>query len=546
MDDDEDDEDDDEVELGVLKQDPATARLWPAWRRGDRPPRIRDLPASWWTRLAPLQAATAASTTMNGRLAGLLHASPGVRALLMDPSVHAQVNGGVFGVDFAPDGRTMVAACESNMFRVLDGFTGSVVGQRRNAHYAPVNVVTFASPNHFFTSSDDGTVRLWDLRLWQRDPLFTLDGHNSWVKSCEYVAPARMLLSTALDGDLIGWSVPEVAASAASAPPTSYSEPVATASRDADDEDDDSNWTDEDDAEEGEEDEGVGEDEESGSDAEETNGRLAWRLRLPGLLFASVSPDHSRLLLSTKTGITLVVHNLDAPTLAHDLRAQRVPDALAGWAAMRTDLWRPLLYPDAASLAARRNCVEVLDMVVTTAAKDRATIFTTPQFDPLGQRAYTRIVSHTSNNVDDHFGTVYDVVAQPAAAAFRPPETADLMPWTAPRFRGCFNECPGLDNYFKLSCFTPDSRFICSPDDDGFRMFFVDPGFVETHPRRTLPTPPGNTGLRGIIDHHGYDLKPVHRVRGIHLCPLGCSASPVQMTIASYGMDGKVVLSTVQ
>lgn len=56
----------------------------------------------------------------------------------------------------------------------------------------------------FATCSDDTTIALWDLRKLN-SKVCSLHGHASWVKNIEYDTHTRLLVTSGFDGNVITW-----------------------------------------------------------------------------------------------------------------------------------------------------------------------------------------------------------------------------------------------------------------------------------------------------------------------------------------------------
>ncbi|XP_052360527.1 DDB1- and CUL4-associated factor 10-like, partial [Oncorhynchus keta] len=56
----------------------------------------------------------------------------------------------------------------------------------------------------FATCSDDTTIALWDLRKLN-SKVCSLHGHASWVKNIEYDTNTRLLVTSGFDGNVITW-----------------------------------------------------------------------------------------------------------------------------------------------------------------------------------------------------------------------------------------------------------------------------------------------------------------------------------------------------
>lgn len=118
----------------------------------------------------------------------------------------------------------------------------------------------------FATCSDDSTVALWDARnLKQR--IRTLQGHSNWVKNIEYSPKDSLLLTSGFDGSIYTWDI------------NSFTENSILYTR-----------------------------------VFHTNGLMRTRL----------SPDASKMLISTTSGYLIIIHNLKLSSLSQDLAGFRV------------------------------------------------------------------------------------------------------------------------------------------------------------------------------------------------------------------------------
>lgn len=170
-------------------------------------------------------------------------------------------HGGVFNFDFSKDGSVLGVACERKSVLLFDPFSGKMVAHKNNAHTDCVNCVKFLDNRLFATCSDDTAVALWDLRYLKHN-IRTFRGHSNWVKNIEYAADQGLLLTSGFDGCIYTWNI------------NSYSE-------------------------------------------EEASNKV---FHTSGLMRSKLSPDSSKLLISTHEGYIIVIHNLDLSTLAEDLK----------------------------------------------------------------------------------------------------------------------------------------------------------------------------------------------------------------------------------
>lgn len=169
--------------------------------------------------------------------------------------------GGIFNLEFSPDGSLLVAACEKKCFQIFDPLNYKRIHTVDAAHHDCVNCVKFLDDRVFATCSDDTTINLWDVRNLQTK-IMTLSGHSSWVKSIEFSSKDKLLVTCGLDGSIYTWDV------------NSYAE----------------------------------------------NRLLYSRIfNAPDLMRCRLSPDSSQMVMCTTGGLIIIVHNLDLPSLKRDL-----------------------------------------------------------------------------------------------------------------------------------------------------------------------------------------------------------------------------------
>ena len=100
-------------------------------------------------------------------------------------NTYTSVHGGVFCLEFSPEGSLLVAACEKRSVLLFDPLTHKRINTVENAHLDCVNCIRFLDSRSFATCSDDFTVALWDARNLNKK-VRTLKGHSNWVKNIEY------------------------------------------------------------------------------------------------------------------------------------------------------------------------------------------------------------------------------------------------------------------------------------------------------------------------------------------------------------------------
>ena len=178
----------------------------------------------------------------------------------------SSVYGGVFSLEFSPEGSLLVAACEKRSVLVFDPLTHKPLHTIENAHLDCVNCVKFLDSRSFATCSDDFTVALCDARNLNQK-VRTLRGHANWVKNIEYSPHDGLLVTSGFDGSILTWEM------------NKYREEGASFNR-----------------------------------VFATNGLMRTRL----------TPDASKMIICTTGGYLIVIHNLDLNTLSQDLDGFKV------------------------------------------------------------------------------------------------------------------------------------------------------------------------------------------------------------------------------
>lgn len=169
--------------------------------------------------------------------------------------------GGIFNLEFSPDGSLLVAACEKRSILMFDPLSRQLLSAVDNAHLDCVNCVRFLDSRVFATCSDDSTVALWDARNL-KNRIRTLHGHSNWVKNIEFSQNDGLLVTSGFDGSIYTWDI------------NSYTE----------------------------------------------NGFLYNRVfHTNGLMRTRLNPDASKMIICTTGGYLILIHNLDLRSLAQDL-----------------------------------------------------------------------------------------------------------------------------------------------------------------------------------------------------------------------------------
>ncbi|KAM9786704.1 DDB1- and CUL4-associated factor 10 [Syngnathus typhle] len=330
-------------------------------------------------------------------------------------NLSTKTHGAVFNLEYSPDGSVLTVACEQTEVLLFDPISSRHIKTLTEAHEDCVNNIRFLDNRLFATCSDDTTIALWDLRKLN-SKVCSLHGHASWVKNIEYDTNTRLLVTSGFDGNVITW--------------------------------DTNRFT-----------------EDGCPHKKFFHTRYLMRMRL--------TPDCSKMLISTSSGYLLILHDLDLTQSLEVgsyrmLRARRTPltsdgGALASRSAgPRHGNDSAKLHPHREGLSPR-NSLEVLTPEIP-GERDRGSCITSLQLHPKGWAALIRC----SSNMDDREWTcVYEFQE---GAPTRPPAS----PRCSLRLTHFIEEANVGRGYIKELCFSPDGRLICSPYGYGVRLLAFD------------------------------------------------------------------------
>lgn len=247
-------------------------------------------------------------------------------------NLSSAMHGGVFNLEYSPDGSLLLAACEKRSILMFDPLCRKLIHAIDNAHNDCVNCVRFLDQRMFATCSDDSTVALWDARnLKQR--IRTLQGHSNCVKNIEYSPSDGLLLTSGFDGSIYTWDI------------NSFTENSFLYNR-----------------------------------VFHTNGLMRTRL----------SPDASKMLICTTSGYLIIIHNLQLSTLTQDLAGFK-PNMFRLMQLLQTAIPVAASFTHLFSHSRAHNRVEFLtDFPVG----DNAEVISSLQVHPQGWCALSRNVSN--------------------------------------------------------------------------------------------------------------------------------------------------------
>ncbi|KAG9330377.1 hypothetical protein JZ751_012792 [Albula glossodonta] len=387
-------------------------------------------------------------------------------------NLSTKTHGAVFNLEYSPDGSVLTVACEQTEVLLFDPISCRHIRTLVEAHEDCVNNIRFLDNRLFATCSDDTTIALWDLRNLN-SKVCSLHGHASWVKNIEYDTNTRLLVTSGFDGNVITW--------------------------------DTNRFT-----------------EEGCPHKKFFHTRYLMRMRL--------TPDCSKMLISTSSGYLLILHDLDLTQSLEvgsyrTLRARRTTLSADGSRTPGTprhgnDPGKGRTQSSLRDGAPPRNSLEVLTPEIP-GERDRGNCITSLQLHPKG---WATLLRCSSNADDQEWTCVYEF--QEAAP---PPRAATTSPRRSLRLTHYIEEANVGRGYIKELCFSPDGRLICSPYGYGVRLLAFDGScgeLADCLPADSLPT-------------------SLHEVRSIYShsdVVLTTKFSPTHCQLASGCLSGRVSL----
>ncbi|XP_072011016.1 DDB1- and CUL4-associated factor 10 [Engystomops pustulosus] len=341
-------------------------------------------------------------------------------------NLSTRTHGAVFNLEYSPDGSVLTVACEQTEVLLFDPVSSKHIKTLSEAHEDCVNNIRFLDNRMFATCSDDTTIALWDLRKLNTK-VCTLHGHTSWVKNIEFDTNTRLLVTSGFDGNVIIWDTNRCT-------------------------------------------------EDGCPHKKFFHTRFLMRMRL--------TPDCSKMLISTSSGYLLILHDLD---LTKSLEVGSYPILRARRTASTSDVTtsptpadsRPSSSPchhiDLGPLFEKhnsrasqregnspRNSLEVLTPEVP-GERDRGNCITSLQLHPKG---WATLLRCSSNTDDQEWTCVYEFQE---GAPVRP-----ISPRCSLRLTHYIEEANVGRGYIKELCFSPDGRMIASPHGYGIRLLGFD------------------------------------------------------------------------
>jgi len=117
--------------------------------------------------------------------------------LLYTHEVHTKA---IRDIEFSVDGRDLFSGSRDKSIMVTDFETGKLKRFWDKAHEEPIYTITVLDENLVTSGDDDGTVRLWDLRVKGSDPIFSLKEVDDYISCIITNNQKKLLVCTSGDG----------------------------------------------------------------------------------------------------------------------------------------------------------------------------------------------------------------------------------------------------------------------------------------------------------------------------------------------------------
>ncbi|KAF7275270.1 hypothetical protein GWI33_012022 [Rhynchophorus ferrugineus] len=420
--------------------------------------------------------------------------------------------GGIFNLEFSLDGKLLVAACEEQGILLYDASSHKRIKTVNYAHQNCVNCVRFLDQNTFATGSDDHFIKLWDIRNL-KSAIRTLHGHSNWVKNIEWSEQENVMVSSAFDGTVYAWNL---------------------------------------------------------NDPTENSMLFEKVFLMNGLMRMKLTPDGTKMIISTTSGYIIIIHNLSLLNLATDLRSFK-PNLYRLMQASEQCFPVATTYNYLFNPKRKRNRIEFIDDFPNSAE-----VISSLQIHPYGWCAVSRylneqeteewtvvhdIQDRDEKDYDEAFSNVEEVEEDESDSGTdepgnqRPtdlwmgyislddytnlrhnasynayfqhhPEERNKIIQNLPRMTHFIKEKSVGKGFIKGLSFSSDGRIICSPYDKGVRLL----GFSDNCQELSDCVPEKPQQLKTIVQLDNYHNSIV----------LSCKFSPINYQLVSGCLGSKI------
>ncbi|XP_026475749.1 WD repeat-containing protein 55 homolog [Ctenocephalides felis] len=105
-------------------------------------------------------------------------------------------------IEFSDDGNILYSTAKDKSIVLTDVESGKFIRNYEEAHEVPAYCLTIIDENIFATGDDDGCVKIWDLRVKEQDPLFSLKKCEDYISDMITNDHKKYLVCSSGDGSL--------------------------------------------------------------------------------------------------------------------------------------------------------------------------------------------------------------------------------------------------------------------------------------------------------------------------------------------------------
>lgn len=124
--------------------------------------------------------------------------------LLQTHEVHSKA---IRDIEFSTDGRDLFSGSRDKSIMMTDFETGKLKRFWDNAHEEPIYTMTVLDENLLASGDEEGTVRLWDLRVKGSEPVFSLKEVEDYITSIVSNVQKKLLVCTSGDGYMTTFNI---------------------------------------------------------------------------------------------------------------------------------------------------------------------------------------------------------------------------------------------------------------------------------------------------------------------------------------------------
>lgn len=319
--------------------------------------------------------------------------------------------GCIFNIQFSPSDSLVLAACSNKKVVGYDPriSTATPIRNIKNAHCDCVNCITFIDETTFVTCSDDKTIRVWDLRNLS-SCMCILEGHTNWIKNIEYDKISNKVFSVAFQDGVREWSLDKL----------------------------------------------------KGDTCEELDNFV---LKLSDPVRMRIAPDSSKMFISLRRNMCLVIDGFDGATVAEQQKT--VQELVADPALFKQNISAS----DRNEWKTNRPSLAVMSGLRSDENSYRSIM--SVSFHPNSEVVALRHVDIRRNHIQQELSTLYDIREAEEDGPFQSYLPVAESSRRYLKYADEHSPDDSLD-YIKECCFSADGRVLASPHINGVRLLAVD------------------------------------------------------------------------